>query len=196
MRYIFFYTKFIFKILIMIWVVGLILFINQIPRNHGAVPQDCDAIIVLTGGSNRIEAGIKILSGNNKLKLLITGVGENASLDDLSRVSKDIDIENIKHLIPNITLGYKAQSTLENVMEAKEWLEKNYFKEFILITSNYHMPRSLAEFQAALRDAKIYPYPVFSEAVKVNEWWLFSGTFALIISEYNKYLIFLLSGIF
>jgi len=58
-----------------------------------------------------------------------------------------------------------------------------------LVTAAYHMPRSLLEFQDAMPDIEIEPYPVFPVHVKQDKWWAWPGTMALTVTEYNKYIV-------
>ena len=58
-----------------------------------------------------------------------------------------------------------------------------------LVTAAYHMPRSLLEFSSAMPGMRIEPHPVFPEHVKQEYWWAWPGTMALMVSEYNKYLV-------
>lgn len=65
--------------------------------------------------------------------------------------------------------------------------EKNNIRSIRLVTSNYHMPRSMAEFRANNREVTILAHPVYSERVRKN-WWRSWRSFVLIASEYNKFL--------
>ena len=60
-------------------------------------------------------------------------------------------------------------------------------KSLRLITSIYHMPRSLLEFRYALPSVHIIPHPVFSELFQENRWWLTEYGLKLCFSEYIKY---------
>ncbi len=58
-----------------------------------------------------------------------------------------------------------------------------------LVTSGYHMPRSLLEFRQAMAGIEIIAHPVLVDHVKVGRWWAWPGTAGLIIGEYNKFLL-------
>ena len=167
----------------MVWIVGFLFFAHRI--NHFEKPDSnikTDAIIVLTGGKNRIKEGAKMLESNMADKMFISGVSKNVSIESLLK-NNDIPLE----IKGKIELGKAAHTTLENAMETREWIIENRIKSIYLVTSNYHTPRSLAEFEEYNPDVKIYFAPVFSDSV-ARKWWSKLGTFKLIFLEYNKFL--------
>lgn len=167
------------------WLVGLAIFANMVPRTPPADGDVTDAIVVLTGGSNRLEQGLALLARGKGSKLFISGVHRGVALDDLLRragVSPD-------QAPCCIVLGYRAGHTEGNARETANWIAKEKFRSLRLVTANYHMPRSLLEFGAAMPGIRIVPHPVFPEAVKIREWWRWPGTATLVLGEYNKYLV-------
>jgi uncharacterized SAM-binding protein YcdF (DUF218 family) len=88
-----------------------------------------------------------------------------------------------------IDLGYSAANTMGNAAETRRWLrQKQIGKSLIVVTSNYHMPRALAELGGALPDVALIPYPVVSDRVKHADWWRDAKILRLFASEYMKYL--------
>lgn len=167
------------------WLVGLALFANMVPRTPLADGDVTDAIVVLTGGSNRLEQGLALLAQGMASKLFISGVHRGVALDDLLRRAG---------VAPDqapccIVLGYRAGHTEGNARETANWIAREKFRSLRLVTANYHMPRSLLEFGAAMPGIRIVPHPVFPEAVKIREWWRWPGTATLVLGEYNKYLV-------
>ena len=116
-------------------------------------------------------------------KLFISGVSKGISLNDLSQRT-DITIRTQRE----ITLDDRSTNTIENAIEAAEWIEKNNISSIRLVTSNYHLLRSEQEFRARRPGLKIILHPVYSENVSTR-WWRNLGSFALVASEYNKFLI-------
>lgn len=173
---------FLFAFLVfLIWLAGLCLFAHSI--NHYAIDKTThtQAIVVLTGGRNRISEAVKLLNAKLADKLLISGVEKNTSLQDIS-VSQDIPMPK-----KNISLEKKSTNTIENAIETQAWLKKNNISSIRLVTSNYHLPRSIQEFQYQNPDLTIVPHPVFSDYV-AKQWWTKTRSFCLIASEYNKFL--------
>ena len=150
-------------------------------------------IVILTGGSNRIKDGLKIISNFDNsvimnIKLLISGTG------------KGFTISNVKKLLPKneylkifikccVKLDSQSQNTYSNAIETFKWAKKNNIENFILITSNYHMPRAVLEFKALMPDFKIIIYPITPKKHDINNWIYSFETFSLIFIEYFKFLI-------
>ncbi len=170
-----------FFVVIGIWLIGLCLFaytINHYPTDTSTHTQ---AIVVLTGGRNRISEAVKLLNQGLADKLFISGVEKNTSLKDIS------DFQDIPMPQKNISLEKKSTNTIENAIQTQAWLDKNHISSIRLVTSNYHLPRSIQEFQNQNAKLNIIPHPVFSEHV-AKEWWTKTRSFCLIASEYNKFL--------
>lgn len=172
----------LFDAILSIWVIGFILFWFNINEYNMDAQQQKDAIIVLTGGQHRIEQGIKLLEDDKANVLFISGVSEKTTIDDLVSGS-EIDT-NLKN---KIELGYMATTTVENAAEIKNWITEKNIKSAYLVTSNYHIPRSLAELSAVNLNTDITPYPVYSERIAAK-WWQSWETFIFLAKEYNKYL--------
>lgn len=164
--------------LFLMWFLGLILFCIKIfiPKSHSE--NQADAIIVLTGGSLRIEEGLLALNSNKSQKLFISGVHEDVRLADISdSLNKN-----------QVFLGKSATNTHENAEETKIWIEKNNINSIILITSHYHMPRSILEFKILMPKLKIFPHEVRPTMFDLgDDSRIFTNLF-LILKEYNKYL--------
>ncbi|MDD3371628.1 MAG: YdcF family protein [Alphaproteobacteria bacterium] len=144
-----------------------------------------EAIVVLTGGSERVATGVELLRTGNGQKLFISGVHKNLSAE---RLVKSLSVpDDLRECC--IVLGYKAVSTAGNAKETRDWIAKEKFKSMHLVTANYHMPRSMLVFRAAMPDIAIVPFPVSPENVKLADWWAHPGTISLLVTEYGKYLI-------
>lgn len=170
-----------------IWTVGLFSFVNMIPDETPEIKREAtqptDAIIVLTGGSDRLKMGLTLLTQKKAKKLFVSGVYRGNDVRRLLEVQQHKPTE----LLCCINLGYAATSTAGNATESASWIKGQNYKSIRLVTANYHMPRSLLEFHHALPEIKIIPHPVFPAQFKRTEWWAWPGTAALIISEYTKY---------
>jgi len=180
--------RFVAAILIVfciVWLVGLFVFAETIPRTVEDSSEQTDAIVVLTGGSMRMEEGLALLSRQMGKKLFVSGVHrgvEVKQLIDRSRRSpEEIDC--------CIVLGYAADHTDGNAVETAEWMRQQGYRSLRLVTASYHMPRSLAEFRQEMPTIIVIPHPVFPEHVKLDQWWRWPGTAVLIVGEYNKFLV-------
>lgn len=166
----------------LLWACGLIIFTGTVCAMVEAdPPQKTDAIIVLTGGTNRVSRGFDLLAQNKAKYLLISGVHKDAKLNEL------LKIWGYKHPLPEccITLGREAENTIGNSLEAQKWVAENDVHSARLITANYHMPRALLEFRHALPGIIIMPDPVIPEHFTPREREFWKITFI----EYHKLLL-------
>ncbi len=140
-------------------------------------------IAVLTGGINRIEKAIQLLNEGVGERLLISGVRPGTSLGVIAS-RKDVILKNAQP----IDLGYEATDTVGNAKEVREWTEKYHIKEFYVVTSFYHIPRSRLELQHELPDAVMHFVAVDTPNV-LPEWWKSWRSFKFMAAEYTKFLI-------
>ena len=166
-----------------LWGGGLVWFANAIPKEVADPDSVTDAIVVLTGGSQRLDAGVHLLETGKAKKLFITGVFPGVELPALLKTVGAPDA-----LSCCIILGHEADNTRGNAQETAVFMREQGFHSLRLVTSSYHMPRSLYEFSRAMPGVVIVPHPVFPETVKQGEWWAWPGTLNLIAVEYVKYL--------
>ena len=149
-------------------------------------------IVILTGGSNRIKDGFKIIDKFDKTtkfppQILVSGTGKGFTKLSLK---KKLNFDSGFNLIECcIKLDNISTNTYSNASETLKWTKKNNIKEFILITSNYHMPRAFLEFENRMPNLKIFTYPITPKKHKINEWLSSYETFSLILSEYFKFLV-------
>ena len=166
----------------LLWLAGLIWFAT--PRSVELRAAPTDAIVVLTGGSLRLQSGLELLREGKGGKLFVSGVNPQVDLDDVLRISGSPR----DWALCCVVLGHDADNTLGNAHETAQWIRQQGFRSLRLVTAWYHMPRSLLEFDRAMPGIEIIPHPVFPEQVKKGHWRTWRGTAALLVSEYVKYL--------
>jgi len=168
-----------------LWGVGLFLFAAALPREGAPPPGHTDAIVVLTGGSERLAAGFALLKAGQAEKLFISGVYRGVEMQELLRIFRQApgDMECC------VVLGYDADDTEGNAVETARWMRTEGYTSLRLVTANYHMPRSLVEFGRVLPHVSILAHPVSPAHVRLDGWWRWPGTAELIIGEYNKFLL-------
>lgn len=158
-----------------IWFLGLKWFEIQIPQSKNPLPENsADAIVVLTGGSGRLEYALQLMAEGKSNILFISGAGKDVTLDDVVRQAQSEVRGKINR--NNIILGHQGENTIGNAEEIKEWLKNTNYKKIILVTSNYHIPRSLLELSTSLPQISIITAPVIADD---NE---------MLFSEYHKYI--------
>lgn len=149
-------------------------------RHEGSAPGKADGIVVLTGGADRIDAGLRLLADGRAPLLLVSGVARGVDLGDLSR-RVPLDAGQASR----ITLGREAQSTSGNAAETAPWVRAHDVRRLIVVTAGYHMPRALLELHRALPGVVLYPMAVQSPALRGAPP---ATTVRMLATEYNKLL--------
>lgn len=164
---------------------GYAWFAMSLARVEPKLAVKAEGVVVFTGGSDRVVDAAELLARGQARRLLITGVNRATHSSDLARrlpVSRDL-------FNCCVDLGYEALDTIGNAKETRQWAEvHNITRSLIVVTSNYHMPRALAELSAELPGVTLYPFPVVSEHVNVAHWARDPHVIRLIGGEYVKYL--------
>jgi uncharacterized SAM-binding protein YcdF (DUF218 family) len=151
-----------------------------------APPEDAEAIVALTGGSmERLETGVRLLKEGHGERLLISGVNRDVADHEL------FEILGVSDGLARccVDLGRGAEDTLGNASETAEWARRRHFSHLILVTDDYHMPRSETELSIALPEAEIYPYPVRTRYTDPALWRSDLAAASRLGSEYVKYLM-------
>ena len=170
---------------LVLWLGGLVLFVVSSLSIRGDLSTPTDAIVVLTGGRLRLEAGLQLLAAGRAKKLFVSGVNQRVDRGELLRTLGPIG----RHPACCIVLGHEADNTLGNARETANWMQEEGYRSLRLVTSWYHMRRGLLEFGRAMPQVTIIAYPLFTHHVDSERWWSWLGPLALIISEYDKYLV-------
>lgn len=195
MRKFVFYTALAFTTALFLWLCGLTWFLTVLPSHSVKAESPKDAIVVLTGGSLRVDNGLELLAAGMGKKLFISGVPKDVTLKD---VYKNKPQEKYLSYFTGdfyVTLGHEAVSTETNAIETADWMKRQNFKSMYLVTAYYHMPRSQIELGQAMPDIEIIPYPVFPEKQGQGFWWQSRESRTLILSEYHKTLASLLKSL-
>jgi uncharacterized SAM-binding protein YcdF (DUF218 family) len=162
---------------------GFFWFAWQVPDSEVTLEGKADGIVVLTGAASRIPDAIALLTTQRGRRLLITGVHRTTSAREISRLMS----LNERVFTCCIDLDRSALNTLGNAIETRRWARERNFNSLIVVTSNWHMPRAMAELAHQLPDIALIPFPVVSEKIKEEPWWANASTARLLLSEYLKY---------
>src|SRR5882672_10673074 len=163
---------------------GFFWFAWNIPTDEPSLSPKADGIVVLTGAAARIPDAIELLAADRGKRLLITGVHRDTSAREIARLTPLYS----KYFNCCIDLDRSALNTFGNALEAKRWAREHNFNSLIVVTSNWHMPRAMAELEHQLPDVTLISYPVISPKVKDEPWWSNLDTARLLFAEYVKYL--------
>lgn len=154
-------------------------------------PTRADAIIVLTGGQARLGAALDLLKSGKGERLLISGVHPMADKDDLRAATGG----DRKLFSCCIDIDYAALDTVGNAEESAKWVKSHDYDKVILVTQNYHMPRTLLEMGRLLGDAELEPYPVVNSRIDQGGWMTRPEALRVLFTEYNKYLLAVARGV-
>jgi uncharacterized SAM-binding protein YcdF (DUF218 family) len=152
-----------------------------------------DAIIVLTGDSARIAAGVRGIARGRSDRLFISGIqtqNEPRLAEVISSTLAKMRSEGkLKFsegdVMSKIARPGAATDTLKNGLESREWCRKNGVRSIRLVTSFYHMPRAMLVFSRMMPDVAITAEPVKA----MGKASVFSSMRLLKLgaSEYNKF---------
>jgi uncharacterized SAM-binding protein YcdF (DUF218 family) len=164
---------------------GFLWFAQSVPTKEITLTQDADGIVVLTGGASRIADAVELLAAGHGKRLLITGVHHATSTRELARV-----IPGQQYLLKCcVDLDHSAVNTMGNAEETRHWATNLGFHSLIVVTSAYHMPRSMAELTRQLPEFRLIAFPVVTEKLRAEPWWTNPPIAKLLISEFLKYML-------
>lgn len=173
-------------ILVVVWFVGLLAFAGRIDKLTPATePPVSDAVAVLTGASTeRITAAVRLLEEGKGKRLLVSGVNTEVSREDLLEVTGAW--KPIYQCC--VDLGFEAADTKGNAQEIAAWAEKHGFTQIVVVTADYHIPRSMLELRGEMPRARLIAYPVKTDALDAAHWWRDQTQIRRLTLEYCKYL--------
>jgi uncharacterized SAM-binding protein YcdF (DUF218 family) len=167
------------------FVAGFLWFVASVPTEEVSIDRPADGIVVLTGGASRIADAIELLAAGRGKRLLISGVHPTTSSSELARLSPAYG----RWMTCCVDLGHAAINTTGNAIETKRWVNDRGFRSVIVVTSNYHMPRTMAELRRRMPDVALVPFPVVTDKMRSEAWWSSPPTAKLLFSEYLKYIV-------
>lgn len=161
---------------------GFAAFVVSLEGAEREPSQRADAIVALTGGAQRVEDAVELLDKGYAGRLLITGVNRRTSRAAIQRLSP-----GQRQLFDCcVDLDYRARDTVENAAEIGRWVRGHGFRSLIVVTSNYHLPRTLAELEVELPEVRKLPYAVVTGPGS-DAWTHRVARVRLLLSEYTKY---------
>ena len=162
---------------------GFLWFVWRVPADEVALDRNADGIVALTGGASRIADAIELLASGRGKRLLISGANRATNSNEISRLNPEFE-----RWVRCCVDFDRSLNTLGNAIETKRWAESRGFRSLIVVTSNYHMPRALAEIAHQLPDVALVPFPVVTDRQRAEPWWASGARARLMFSEYVKYI--------
>jgi len=172
-------------LVIVAFLIGFVAFSEKVTSMQSpALDTPADAIVVLTGGQSRIQAALDLLKDKQGKRLLISGVHPSTNEKDLQRATHtDASLFNCC-----VDLDRSALNTVGNATESERWIRANKYRRVIVVTNNYHIPRSILEMSSRMQDVEFVPYPVVNGEKRAHSWVAESDTLRVLFIEYIKYI--------
>jgi uncharacterized SAM-binding protein YcdF (DUF218 family) len=163
------------SLLLVLYGLGFALFGVTLGSPAPAAAGKTDGIVVITGGSGRIEHAVEVLAQGKGRRLLVAGADPSVTKADLVH-----RLGGRKALMQCcVDLGSESVDTRSNAEETRRWLRRQRMRSVRLITSDWHMRRARYEFRRELgTEFRIVPDAVRTEP-----------GFMTLFGEYNKYLL-------
>lgn len=167
-----------------LYLAGFALYIFSLPHIASAslssIPRAA-GIVVLTGGNARLQAAVSLLENGAGQRLLITGVNPQTKKDELK-----VPVHGGPRFDCCVDLGFAATDTRGNAREAAKWARTHKYQSLIVVTADYHMPRTLLEFGEEMPEVKLVPYAVEIEETDPSGGWDLR-MLRILNGEYVKY---------
>ncbi len=157
--------------ILLAWVLGFAWFALLLPQP--APMAKADAVVVLTGGPNRIDRGLQILKSGKSRKMLISGVDRDVKPPELAAQYPG----STRYFDCCVDLGFASVDTRSNALETARWAARHKVKTLRLVTHDWHMRRARFELNRALPENIV----VTNDAVSTQP------SLEILFKEYNKY---------
>ncbi|WP_244480399.1 YdcF family protein [Rhizobium sp. Root1220] len=164
---------------------GFLRFADSVTTLKPPLAPHADAIVVLTGGYQRIDQAVELLQKGAGKRLLISGVHPTTTPKQIRRMTQ----ASSELFSCCVDIGYDALDTIGNAEEASNWIHARGYKSVLVVTNNYHMPRSLAELAYVDADTQFIAYPVVNSDLKSSNWFTDPNAVRVMLAEYAKVLL-------
>lgn len=179
---------------ILLFVGGFFVFAATLPQVGASAPAAALArkgqfdrahvgIVALTGGRGaRIERAIDLFQTGVADRVLISGTNPQTRKADLTVTGSAAVLECC------VDLGPRAQTTIGNAAETRDWAQAAGYRAIFLVTDTFHMPRARMELAHAAPDLVVIGVPVPSARVPETEWFHSPDAWRMLGIEYLKFL--------
>ncbi|WP_421856650.1 YdcF family protein [Oricola sp.] len=166
------------------FVAGFFVFLSTVHQHADQHAETvADGIVVLTGGSRRIEAALQLLEDDKGARLLISGVHPSTSRDVLRKTFSTDDTR----FRCCVDVDREALDTAGNAAETARWAARHGFDTLIVVTNDYHMPRSLLEMRLRMSEVDLIPHAVVANSPRSDDPAVFADRYRVLFGEYLKY---------
>lgn len=166
-----------------VFIAGFLQFADTVASLQPPATPKADAIVVLTGGFQRIDQAVDLLKLGAGKRLLISGVHPSTTRSQIRRNTQS-SADLFKCCVD---IGHVAIDTIGNATETSLWIRNRGYRTILVVTNNYHMPRSLLELRRARPETEFIAYPVVNSDLKTTNWLRNPLVLKAILLEYGKY---------
>ncbi|HCU06130.1 MAG TPA: hypothetical protein DIC42_00895 [Holosporales bacterium] len=121
--------------------------------------EETDAIVVFTGGYERVKVAVDLFEKGKARLLFISGVSKKSTKSSVLKKS----CANINDL--SIVYLGSAENTQENAKEVAQWASTHNVQSIRLVTTTFHMPRALREIRLKAENLTVIPHPVAADKI-------------------------------
>lgn len=154
-----------------------------------------DVIITVSGGdtSARTQEAIDLYQNGWAPKLIFSGAAQDKSGPSNAAVMRT---QAIEQGVPEsvITIEDQSETTKENAENTKDILQDEAIKTAIVVTSSYHMKRTILEFRERAPNVTFRAHPTSSDSQWSVWWWTTPYGWMLALSELFKIVLFSIGG--
>lgn len=142
-----------------------------------------DVLIVLSGGSGRIEQAVKLYEAGKTSCLVLSNSRERISSEsDMLQTAISLGIPR-----KTIITEDAAQSTYENAKYTLPIMKEHGFKSAIVVSSDFHMRRVKFNFDRVYKGSGIkLTYVGADSGYNANLWWADNYSRSTTLNEYAK----------
>lgn len=162
---------------------GLFRFVMAIPA-ESAPPPSSDGIVALTGGAERIADAVDLLAAGKARRMLISGVHQSTSRAEIAKLTPNLS----ETFACCVDIDHAALNTAGNAVETARWARSHGLRSVIVVTSDYHMPRALAEMRRAMPEARLNPHVVPTRRLQSGGLLTDPEMMRIVVWEYLKYI--------
>jgi uncharacterized SAM-binding protein YcdF (DUF218 family) len=171
-------------LVLLLLVGGFAAFVRAAVEAAPAPGGETDAIVVLTGGSERVATGFRLLAEGRARRLLISGAHPEAGLAEIAAAAG----HDPAPFAGRVTVGHAAASTRGNAAEVAAWARAEEIRTLRIVTAGYHMPRAMLELRRAMPARTLVPHPVSSGLLRGPGALWRPKVWLVLAGEYARYL--------
>ncbi|HZV21887.1 MAG TPA: YdcF family protein [Hyphomicrobiales bacterium] len=165
---------------------GFLVFAHCVSYAPAPAPLQADAIVALTGDEDRIAEAVRLLAEGRAGRLLISGVNKSTGATEIINLNTT-GRKEARLFGCCVDLDRRSLNTEDNAFETTAWVRRRGFRSLIIVTSTYHMPRTLIELRQSMPNVQLLPYPVKPSRLE-TQWWSDPKTIWVLGKEYLKFL--------